>query len=109
MKIIKSTGYQRDLKRKILNKHKQEEERKIMKIEKLIIENKNLKELLNNPLSKVYGIEKKKNNLDKIYTAKLNRKIRLYIEPKSPNINLELEKIEEVEFVKIDDKHYGEG
>lgn len=68
----------------------------------------NMKELVSNNISKIYGIEKKKGNLKYIYTAKVNSKIRMYIRPLG-EYPYDLEKIEIVELVEIDDKHYGEG
>ena len=68
----------------------------------------NMKELLSNELCKIYGIEKKKGNLKEIYTARVNNKIRMYIQPVG-NYPYNLEEIEIVELEKIDDKHYGEG
>lgn len=108
MKIIKATRYNQDYKRKILNKHKNNEIIKINKIESLIINSKNLKELLLNPFSKIYNIEQKKGNLREYFTADINKKIRLLMRPtgKYPYNN-----IEEVElsFEEIIDDHYGEG
>ena len=40
---------------------------------------------------------------------KLNFKLRLYLKPKAEYPYDKLEQIVELEFVKIDDKHYGEG
>lgn len=61
-----------------------------------------------NPLSIIYNIEKKTGNLKEIYTAQINQKLRMYIKPlgKYPYI---LEKIIEIELIKIDDRHYKEG
>ena len=51
---------------------------------------------------------KKSGNLKKLYTARINEKLRLIMKPigeySYDNIS-----IEEIEFVTIDDKHYGEG
>ena len=73
-----------------------------------MIQSKNMKELMLNPLSIVYNIEKKTGNLKEIYTAKINQKLRMYIRPvgKYPYI---LEEIVEIELEQIDDKHYGDG
>ena len=67
-----------------------------------------MKELMLNPLSIVYNIEKKSGNLKEIYTAKINKKLRMYIRPvgKYP---YNLEEIVEIELEQIDEKHYGEG
>lgn len=98
----------RDLKKKIISKHKIKELSNIYAIEYLIKKSNNLKELINKPESKLYNIEKKNANLKEIYTAHINNKIRLYMKPygEYPYKKIEIEKIE---FIKIDDKHYGEG
>ena len=67
-----------------------------------------MKELILNPLSKVYNIEKKKWDLKEIYTARINSKIRLYMKPVG-EYPYKLEEIIEIELVNIDDKHYREG
>lgn len=81
---------------------------RIIKIEQLIINSENMKELVLNPISKLYNIEKKNNDLKEIYTARINNKIRMYMKPVGiyPYI---LEEIIEIELVCIDDKHYGDG
>ena len=108
MKIIKDKIYIKDYKKKIEYKHLYKEIERIKNIEDLILDSKNLKSLIINPLSSIYGIEQKKGNLKEIYTAKVNPKIRLYIKPigEYPYNMIE---ITELEFLKIDDKHYGEG
>ncbi len=82
---------------------------KLSKIEELIIESDNMKSLILNPLHIIYNIEKKNVNLKEIYTAHLNGKLRLYMKPCSDYPYNNLENIIEIEFVEIDDKHYGEG
>lgn len=67
-----------------------------------------MKDLMNNPLRFVYNIEKKNGDLKEIYTAKINSKLRLYIKPIGV-YPYTLEEIVEVSFLKIDDKHYGDG
>lgn len=108
MKIIKTKNYIKDIQKKIKNKHKIKEAETIEAIEELMIQSKNMKELMLNPLSIVYNIEKKTGNLKEIYTAKINQKLRMYIRPvgKYPYI---LEEIVEIELEQIDDKHYGDG
>lgn len=108
MKIIKSKSYEKDYKSKIVKLHKYKEMERISNIEELILDSKNLKKVIENPLSIIYGIKKKKGDLKEIYTAKVNDKIRLYMKPvgKYP---YNLIKIESIDFIKIDDKHYGEG
>lgn len=109
IKIIKSSAYKKEYKKKLENKHLNKEIDVIRKIERLIIETPNMKELMLNPLHIVYGIEKKSGDLKEIYTARLNSKLRLYIKPNAEYPYDNLEQIVELEFVKIDDKHYGDG
>ena len=108
MKIIKTKNYIKDVQKKIRNKHKIKEEERIEAIEELMIQSKNMKELMLYPLSIVYNIEKKTGDLREIYTARINPKLRMYIRPvgKYP---YNLEEIVEIELEQIDDKHYGEG
>lgn len=109
IKIIKSSTYKKEYKKKLENKHLNKEIDIIRKIERLIIETPNMKELMLNPLHIVYGIEKKSGDLKEIYTARLNSKLRLYIKPNAEYPYDNLEQIVELDFVKIDDKHYGDG
>ena len=106
--ISKTKTYERDLRKKIITKHKINEFLKITHIESLIKSSDNMYKLLNSPLAKIYGIAKKSGNLKEIYTADLNKKIRLYMKPEG-EYPYDLISIESIEFVKIDDKHYGEG
>lgn len=108
MKVIKTKTYIKDVQKKIKNKHKQIEELTIEAIESLLVQSKNMKELMQNPLSVVYNIEKKKGDLKDIYTARINTKLRMYKKPVGiyPYV---LEEIVEIELEEIDDKHYGNG
>ena len=108
MKIIKTSTYIKDYKKKIVNKHKKIEEETICAIEELLIQSETMKELIRNPLSVVYNIEKKKGDLKEIYTARINNKLRMHIKPvgKYPYV---LEEIIEITLEEIDDKHYGKG
>lgn len=108
MKIIKTKNYIKDVQKKIKNKHKIKEEETIEAIEELMIQSKNMKELMLNPLSIVYNIEKKVGNLKEIYTARINQKLRMYIRPVG-QYPYNLEEIVEIELEQIDDRHYGEG
>lgn len=108
MKIIKSKAYLKDYKKKIEYKHLNNEINRISKIEKLILDSSNLRTLMVNPLRLMYGIEQKKGNLKEIYTAQINGKVRLHMKPIG-EYPYNLVEITEIEFVKIDDKHYGEG
>ncbi len=108
MKIIKGKTYLKEYKKKIKNKHLNKEIERILNIEELILDSQNFKELLLNPLSIVYGIRQKKENLKEIYTANINEKIRLYIKPIG-EYPYNVVEINELEFLKIDNKHYGDG
>ena len=108
MKIIESSNYKKDLKKKIINKHMHAEETRIRSIKELILDSENLKLLMLNPLRNIYGISHKKEKLKEIYTARVNSKIRLYMKPIGEYPYNEIE-ITSIEFLKIDDTHYGEG
>ena len=108
MKIYKSKQYESDYKKKIVGKHIYKEIDRIRDIEELILDMENLKELSLNPLSIVYGIHQKKGNLREFFTARVNGKIRLVMRPVG-DYPYDQIKIEEIKFIKIDDKHYGEG
>ena len=108
IKIKKGKVYLKDYDKKIIKKHLINEETRIRLIENLIINSNNMNELINSPLSRIYKIEKKSGDLKEIYTARVNEKLRLYIKPNG-NYPYELKFITEVEFLEIDDKHYGDG
>ena len=84
------------------------EEIVIEKIENLILSVNNLKELMLSRYRNVYNINQKKGNLREIFTVDINSKLRLRMKPIGNYPYNEIE-IEEIEFVEIDDKHYGEG
>ena len=52
MKLLKTSTYKKDLQKKIIKKHMKKEEMIIIKIEQLLINSENMKELVLNPLSK---------------------------------------------------------
>lgn len=108
MYIIKTKQYIKDYKKKILNKHLIREEDSIEMIEFALSNAKNLKEIINSDVAITYHIEKKLGNLKEIYTARINKKLRIYMKPigEYPYNN---EEIIEIEFIEIDDKHYGDG
>lgn len=108
MRIIKTKAFLKEYNKKIKNKHLYLEIQKTKNIEELILDSLNLKSLILNPLSKIYKIEQKKGNLREIFTADINKKMRLYIKPLG-EYPYNMEEIVELEFIKIDDKHYGEG
>ena len=101
MKIIKGKAYLKDYKKKIEYKHLNKEIERISNIEELILDSQNLKEVILNPLSIVYGIRQKKGDLKEIYTANINDKIRLYIKPIG-EYPYNIVEINELEFLKID-------
>jgi len=100
--------FKRDYK-KLEKKHMSKELDTLAKIEGLIIESDSMKSLMLNPLHLTYGIEQKHGNLKEIYTADLNSKLRVYMKPCSEYPYDNLDNIIEIEFIEIDDKHYGEG
>ena len=108
MYIIKTKQYIKDYKKKILNKHLTREEDTIEMIVFALSSAKNLKEIINSDIAITYHIEKKSGNLKEIYTARINKKLRIYMKPigEYPYNN---EEIIEIEFIEIDDKHYGDG
>ena len=108
IQIEKTTAYQRSFKKIIEKKHLDKEKKTLEMIERLIIHSDNLKELMLNPLHLTYNIEKKKVNLKEIYTARLNSKLRLIMKPIG-EYPYNLVEITEIEFVEIDDSHYGDG
>ena len=57
----------------------------------------------------IYNIEKKSGNLKEIYTFNINSKLRGYFKQDVQYPYENLEKIISVQFLKIDDRHYGDG
>ncbi len=108
MKIVKTAKYRSDLQKKIIKKHMNKELATIEAIEVLMVESENMKKLMLNPLARVYNINKKSGILKEIYTANVNKKIRMYIKPIG-EYPYKLEEIVEIELEQIDDRHYGEG
>lgn len=108
MKIYKTKQYEKDYKKKVIDKHLYKEIDRIRDIEELILDTDNLKTLLNNPLSNVYNIDQKKGNLKEIFTANINGKLRLRMKPNGEYLYNQIE-IVEINFIEIDDKHYGDG
>ena len=108
MIISESAAYKKDYKKIIINKHMIREKEKIDSIKNIILSSNNLQELLCSSYKNVYFITKKSGNLKEYYTARINSKLRLIMrsEGEYPYNNLIIDKIE---FVSIDDKHYGEG
>ena len=108
MRIIKTSAYKRSYKKNIVNKHLTKEIKRIENIEELINASENLQSLINNPFYKVYNITRKKGDLSEIYTAKINDKLRLKMRPVG-EMPYNIFEITEIEFLEVDDKHYGEG
>lgn len=108
MIIKESSNYKKDYRKIIINKHMIKEKEKIDNIKNIILISNNLHDVLISPYKNIYYIEKKKVNLKEYYTARINDKLRLIMKPigEYPYDSL---KIESIEFVSIDDKHYGEG
>lgn len=108
MIITKSKKYSKSYNKYIIDKNLVKEKERIDNIESIIITSKNLQDLINNPYKNIYHIEHIRNNLKEFYTARINQKMRLIMKPigEYPYNTL---KIEEIEFVDIDNKHYGEG
>ena len=107
IKIVKTAAYQRSLK-KLEKKHMDKETGIVEKVERLIIKSNNMNEVMLNPLHYTYYIEKKNGNLKEYYTARLNGKIRLFMKPIG-DYPYNLVEITDIEFVEIDDDHYGDG
>lgn len=76
MKIIKSKKYIKDLQKKIIIKQMKKELETIIKIEELMINSENMKELMLNPFSKVYKIEKKERKLKRNIHSKNKSEIK---------------------------------
>lgn len=107
--IIKKTKvYEKSYKKLILDKHLTNEIERIRNIENIIISSKNLEDLVLNPYKEIYHIEQKKGALKEFYTARINDKIRLIMKPLGTYPYNRIE-ITEIEFLNIDNKHYGEG
>ena len=64
--------------------------------------------ILITPFKEIYNIEQKKGNLKEFYTARINQKIRLIMKPIG-SYPYNIMEITDIEFIDIDDKHYGEG
>ena len=60
IKILKEKAYSKSLKKVIISAHRDNELKTLEKIERLIIQSKNMKELMLNPLHIIYSIEQKK-------------------------------------------------
>ncbi len=108
MFIKETKQYLKDYKKKIVDKHLKKEITRIDGIKNLLISSTNFKEVMNSPYKQIYNITQKKGNLKEIFTAEVNQKLRLYMKPIN-NYPYNYVEIIEIEFIEIDDKHYGEG
>ena len=107
MHIVYDNKYNRDLK-KLKRKNMFDELERIDKIKDIILSSDNLHELLISQYSIIYGISQKHGDLREIITAKVNSKLRLWMKPVG-EYPYKYITILEIEFLKIDDKHYEEG
>lgn len=108
MVIIKSKKYLRDFNKLIVNKNLQKELERINNIENLIIALPTLQDVICSPFKNIYHIEQKKGDLKEFYTTRINNKVRLIMKPHGSYSYNKME-ITEIEFINIDDSHYGEG
>lgn len=108
MIINKSKQFKKSYNKNILDKHLDKEKERISNIENLIINSKNLQDLINSPYKNIYHIEQKHGNLKDLYTARINSKLRLIMKPIG-DYPYNILEIEELEFKDIDTSHYGEG
>lgn len=106
MNIIESKNYKKSYNKILKNKIK--EQQRVVDIIRLINVSRTLHDVVINPLSLIYHIEQKSGNLREYYTARIDNKMRLLMKPigEYPYNTME---IVEIEFVDIDNKHYGEG
>lgn len=108
MIINETTKYRKDVKKKIIDKHKNKEFDRLNNILSFIESKDNLKDVLSDSFSKIYRIEQKKGNLKEVFTAHINDKMRLYMKPIG-EYPYNLVEIVEIVLEEVDDRHYGEG
>lgn len=108
MVIIKSKNYLKNFNKLIVKKNLQRELERINNIENLIIAFPTLQDVMCSPFKNIYHIELKKGYLKEFYTARINSKIRLIMKPIGIYPYNKME-IAEIEFIDIDNSHYGEG
>ena len=102
--IIKESKAYKRTERKIL-KNKTIELEKLENIKNIMINSKNLDELMHSAFKYVYDIRKKTGNLKELYSASLNGNIRLLFKPCGKYPYNEIE-IVEIELIEINNKHY---
>lgn len=95
MRIIYTKSYEKSYKE--LKKYHKEREL-LNEIINHIKNEPNFNSLINNPLSKIYNIERLKYNLNQFYSFRLSKIIRLIIRPRDNGV--------EVELVYISKSHY---
>ena len=108
MNIIETKEYQKSY-NKLLKKCTKEKER-IQDIKDFLIGKNNLHEVLIDPLKNIYHIEQLHNNRND-FSARIdnrNNKLRLIMKPigEYPYNTIE---ITDIEFIRIDNKHYERG
>lgn len=108
MVIRESVNYKKNYKKIIIGKYMDKKMARIDSIKNIILSSRNFKELLCSPYKNIYHIEKKSGNLKEYYTAYINSKLRLFMKPIG-EYPYDIILIDTIEFIKIDDKHYGEG
>lgn len=108
MVVHESSSFKRSYKKVIINKHKIEEAKKLEFLKDVFLNNNSLHDIMISNYKNIYNIEKKKGNLKEYYSARLNSKMRLLMKPFGNYPYNEIE-IVEIEFVDIDNSHYGKG
>ena len=106
MNIIESNNYKKAYKKVLKNKDKEKE--RLNKIITILLEYPTLHDVMITPYKEIYYIEQKHASLKEYYTARLNKKMRLIMKPVGEHPYNTME-ITDIEFIDIDNKHYGEG
>ena len=95
MNIIYTKSYDKSIK-KIKNHHLEQEE--LNYILEYLRSKRYFHEIINDPMSKIYGFERLRYELNSFYSFKLSKMVRLIVKPNDENIELYL--------VYISTKHY---
>ena len=95
MKITYTKSFDKTLKNL---KNKKQELEVLDKIIKYIRKEKDFTSIINNPLSKMYGLERLKYELNDFYSFRLSKIVRLIVKPNEDYLELSL--------VYISTKHY---
>ncbi len=107
MNIIYTKNYDKSIK-KLKNYHKEKEELELILD---YIRNKNsFIEIVNDPVSKIYGFERLKHQWNMYYSFRLSKVIRLIVRPKNNDIELFIIDIsmKHYEDLIIKEDYYGE-